>query len=332
MTERTERSEGHEGMPKRHSMTERTERTERSEGHERSEGSKPGVALPQRLPAAGARPRGGGPPWMHAGLPAEKSMNFVPSAKRLFARLRPQYLRLCAVTGLAIVSVTLSVLGPKVLGHATDLIFAGVVGKRLPAGQSLQQVVAHERAAGHGRIADMLAGMDVVPGAGIDFNRVGHVLMLALGLYVLASVLAMLQGLVLNGVVQRTILDLRAEVEDKVHRLPLPYFDNQPRGELLSRVTNDIDNISQSLQQTLSQLLTSLLTVIGVLVMMFVISPVLAVIALVIVPVSIVVTKQIAKRSQKQFIAQWKHTGSLNGQIEEAFTGHELVKVFGRRR
>src|SRR5207248_11493994 len=146
------------------------------------------------------------------------------------------------------------------------------------------------------------------------------------------SLLMWLQGYLLNGVVQATIRRLRADVEDKLNRLPLPYFDSQPRGEILSRVTNDIDNIAQSLQQTLSQLLTSLLTVVGVLVMMFVVSPLLAVIALVAVPLSVVVTKQIAKRSQKQFIAQWTHTGALNGQIEEAFTGHELVKVFGRQR
>ncbi len=178
----------------------------------------------------------------------------------------------------------------------------------------------------------MLARMQVVPGVGIDFTRLGQVLLLALGLYVAASVLLWLQGLLLNTVVQRTVLQLRADVEAKLNRLPLPYFDKQPRGELLSRVTNDIDNISQSLQQTLSQLLTSLLTVVGVLAMMFVISPLLAVIALVAVPLSMMVTKQIAKRSQQQFIAQWKHTGALNGQIEEAFTGHELVKVFGRQR
>ncbi len=292
---------------------------------------KPNGTLPARLPGAGGR-RAGGPPWMNVGQPAEKSMTFLPSAKRLLRRLRPQRLRLLVVIALALVSVTLNVLGPKILGHATDLIFSGVIGKKLPAGLTLQQVVEHERAAGHGRVADMLAKMDVIPGVGINFRTVGYVLLLALCLYIAASVLSALQGLVLNGVVQHTVLELRAEVEEKLNRLPLPYFDDQPRGEILSRVTNDIDNISQSLQQTLSQLLTSLLTIIGVLVMMFVISPLLAVIALVIVPASMVVTGQIAKRSQRQFIAQWTHTGELNAQIEEAFTGHELVKVFGRQR
>ncbi|WP_240742017.1 ABC transporter ATP-binding protein [Micromonospora zingiberis] len=269
---------------------------------------------------------------MSAGMPAERSMNFGPSARRLLGRLRPHRLHLAAVITLAVVSVGLSVIGPKVLGHATDLIFSGVIGQQLPAGTSAEQAVAAARAAGNENFADMLARMDVVPGMGIDFTALGRVLLLALLLYLAASVLMWWQGWLLNGVVQRTVFHLRAEVEEKLNRLPLPYFDRQPRGELLSRVTNDIDNISQSLQQTLSQLLTSLLTVVGVLGMMFWISPLLALVALVAVPLSVLVTGQIAKRSQRRFIAQWTHTGELNGQIEEAFTGHELVKVFGRQR
>ncbi|MGC4761630.1 ABC transporter ATP-binding protein [Micromonospora sp. DT46] len=265
-------------------------------------------------------------------MPAERSMNFGPSARRLLGRLRPQRLQLVAVIALAVLSVGLSVVGPKVLGWATDLIFTGVIGRQLPAGTTADQAVAAARAAGNDNFADMLARMDVVPGEGIDFTALARVLLLALGLYLVASLLMWWQGWLLNGVVQRTVLRLRAEVEEKLNRLPLPYFDRQPRGELLSRVTNDIDNISTSLQQTLSQLLTSLLTVVGVLAMMFWISPLLALVALVAVPVSVVVTTAIAKRSQRQFIAQWEHTGELNGQIEEAFTGHELVKVFGRQR
>ncbi|SCL55172.1 ATP-binding cassette, subfamily B [Micromonospora citrea] len=284
---------------------------------------------PRRLPPGGQR---GGPPWGGAGMPAERSMNFGPSARRLLRRLRPDRLQLVAVVALAVVSVGLSVVGPKVLGWATDLIFTGVIGRQLPAGTTADQAVAAARAAGNDNFADMLARMDVVPGVGVDFAALARVLLLALGLYLAASLLMWWQGWLLNGVVQRTVLRLRADVEDKLNRLPLPYFDRQPRGELLSRVTNDIDNISTSLQQTLSQLLTSLLTVVGVLAMMFWISPLLALVALVAVPVSVVVTGAIAKRSQRQFIAQWTHTGELNGQIEEAFTGHELVKVFGRQR
>jgi ATP-binding cassette subfamily B protein len=269
---------------------------------------------------------------MAAGMPTEKSMNFGPSARRLLGRLRPYRVQLLAILTLALLSVGFSVTGPKILGKATDLIFAGVIGRRLPPGLSTEQAAAGARAAGDDGFADLITRMGVVPGQGIDLGALGRVILLALGLYLAASLLAWWQGWLLNGVVQRTVLKLRADVEDKLNRLPLPYFDKQPRGELLSRVTNDIDNISTSLQQTLSQLLTSLLTVVGVLVMMFVISPLLALVALVAVPLSVLVTQRIAKRSQKQFIAQWRHTGELNAQIEEAFTGHELVKVFGRQR
>jgi len=269
---------------------------------------------------------------MTAGLPAEKSMNFGPSARRLIGRLAPERARVLGVVALAVAGVALSVIGPLLLGHATNIIFAGVLGARLPSGASLQQVVDAARGRGEGNYADLLLRMHVTPGQGIDFGALRNVLLLVLVLYVCASTLNWLSGYVLNDVVQRAVLRLRSDVQHKINRLPLSYFDKQPRGELLSRVTNDIDNVSQSLQQTLSQLLTSLLTVLGVLTMMFVISPVLALIALVAVPVSVIVTRLIAKRSQKQFIAQWTHTGALNAQIEEAFTGHELVTVFGRRR
>ncbi|MGN9807931.1 ABC transporter ATP-binding protein [Micromonospora sp. BQ11] len=265
-------------------------------------------------------------------MPAERSMTFVPSARRLLGRLRPHRAHLVAIVALALLGVGFSVIGPMILGHATDIIFTGVLGRQLPAGTTADEAVAAARADGDASFADMLARMDVVPGVGIDVDALGRVLLLALALYLGASLLMWWQGWLLNGVVQRTVYRLRADVEAKLNRLPLPYFDRQPRGELLSRVTNDIDNISTSLQQTLSQLLTSVLTVVGVLAAMFWISPLLALVALVAVPLSVAVTGQIAKRSQKQFIAQWTHTGELNGHIEEAFTGHELVKVFGRQR
>ncbi|MEV0284613.1 MULTISPECIES: ABC transporter ATP-binding protein [unclassified Kribbella] len=270
-----------------------------------------------------------GPP---GGIPGDKSLDFLPSAKRLLARLRPHRTQVFGVILLAIGSVTLSVLGPKILGRATDIIFAGAIGKGLPSGMSKEQVIEQTRASGNGRLADLLQGIDLIPGVGIDFDALRNVLLLVLCLYAGSFVLSWMQGYILNGIVQRTIFDLRSEVEDKLNRLPLSYFDGAPRGELLSRVTNDIDNISTSLQQTLSQLLTSLLTVIGVVTMMFVVSPLLALIALVTIPISMIVTAAIAKRSQTRFVAQWRHTGALNGQIEEAFTGHELVKVFGRQK
>ena len=276
--------------------------------------------------------RGPGGPMGGVGVPVEKSMTFVPSAKRLLGRLRPERLGLLLVTVLAVLSVAFSVLGPKLLGEGTNLIFEGFISKSLPAGATKAEVLQQLRESGDTDRADLLSGMNLTPGVGIDVRALSMVLLGVLALYVLSSVFSWLQGYLLNGIVQRTVFALRAEVEDKIHRLPLRYFDGIKRGELLSRVTNDIDNVAQSLQQTLSQLLTSLLTVIGVLLMMFLVSPLLALIALVTVPLSVLITTTIAKRSQKLFVAQWKHTGELNGQIEETFTGHSLVKVFGRRK
>ena len=260
----------------------------------------------------------------------EKSINFGPSMRRLLWHLAPERMILLGVILLAVTGIVMSVLGPKILGLATDVIFTGVIGKTLPAGATKQQVVESLRAQGNNTFADMVDRLNVIPGQGIDFSLLGDYLMLALGLYLVSSLFLWWQGYLLNGAVQRSIYTLRNSVEAKLNRLPLRYFDKQTRGELLSRVTNDIDNISQALQQTLSQLLTSLLTVIGVTVMMFVVSPFLALIALVTIPVSILVTSVIGKRSQKLFVSQWKATGELNGHIEEAFTGQSLVKVYGR--
>ncbi len=287
---------------------------------------------PARPAGPPRRGPGGGGPFGGAGMPAEKAMSFGPSAKRLIGRLRPERLGVVLVIVLGTVGVILSVIGPKVLGQATNLIFEGVISAQLPAGVTKAQVIAGLEAKGETTQADMLRGMDLRPGEGIDFSALAVVLGIVLLLYVASSVFMWLQGYVLNGITQRTVLRLRRDVEEKIHRLPLSYFDRMPRGELLSRVTNDIDNVSQSLQQTLSQLLTSLLTVVGVIVMMFVISPVLALVALVAIPVTLVITVLVAKRSQKLFVAQWTHTGTLNAQIEEGYTGHSLVKVFGRHR
>jgi ATP-binding cassette subfamily B multidrug efflux pump len=277
--------------------------------------------MPMRGPAA----------MMSAGMPAEKSLDFWPSAKRLLRRLGPERISVFGVLALTVTAVSLSVVGPKILGHATNLIFAGVIGRRLPPGLTQQQAIEAARARGENSYADLLSGMKVTPGQGIDFSALSHVLLLVLCLYVTASILMWLQGYVLNGVVQRTVLELRSEVEDKLHRLPLSYFDTKPRGELLSRVTNDIDNVQQTMQQTFSQLLNSLLTLIGVLAMMLWISPLLALVALVSVPLSILVTRLIAKRSQPLFVEQWAQTGRLNAHIEETYTGHALVRVFGHQ-
>ncbi|MFC1429546.1 ABC transporter ATP-binding protein [Streptacidiphilus sp. N1-3] len=273
-----------------------------------------------------------GPGRMMAGGPVEKSMNFKASGKRVLGLLRPERALLGVAVLLALGSVTLSVIGPKILGHATDLILAGVFGRTLTHGATQADAVAHLRQSGHGNQADLLAGMQHVrPGQGIDFHAVGGVLLWVLGIYLLAGLCGILQARLMNRALQRAVKRLRGSVEDKIARLPLSYFDQQPRGEVLSRVTNDIDNIGQTLQQTLSQILVSLLTIVGVLTMMFYISWLLALIALISVPASIVVAAKVGKRAQPQFVAQWKTTGKLNAHIEEMYSGHALVKVFGRQ-
>jgi ATP-binding cassette, subfamily B, multidrug efflux pump len=291
------------------------------------------VTTTQQAPVRRPQPGGFGPARMMAmGQPAEKPLNFKASSRRLLGLLRPDRALLALILALGITSVTLSVIGPKVLGRATDIIFAGVIGQRIPAGVTKEQAVAGLRARGQGRLADMLSSMDVVPGHGIDFTALGHVLLWVLAIYLLAAVFGILQFRLTTVIVQRAIFRLREQVQTKLSRLPLKYFDDQPRGEVLSRATNDTDNIAQSLQQTLSQLVTSVLTVVGVLAVMLWISPLLAVIALVTIPLSVFVTMRIGKRSQPQFVKQWASTGRLNGHIEEMFTGHMLVKAFGRRR
>ncbi len=262
----------------------------------------------------------------------QKAHDFRASGRRLLGLLRPARWRAVAVLLLAAGSVASVAVGPWLLGRATDIVFNGFIGKQLPEGTTQADAVAAVEARGDDQLAGFLRGLDLVPGQGVDFGAVGQVLLLVLAIYVVGQVLGWLQGWLVNDVVQETVRRMRSDVEEKIHRLPLAYFDRQPRGELLSRVTNDIDNVAQNLQQTMSQLLTSLMLVVGVLGMMFWVSPLLALIALVSVPLAMILTARIMKRSQKQFINQWRQTGRLNGQIEEAISGHALVTVFGRRK
>jgi ATP-binding cassette subfamily B multidrug efflux pump len=256
----------------------------------------PHETVVHRRPAAPPGPAGR---MATMGMPAERSENFNESTRRLLRRLRPERAGATLVIALALLSVSLAVLGPKILGRATNVVFDGLRGKE--------------------------------GAAGIDFGKLHRVLLFALALYVTSTVLQFIQSYVLAGVVQRTMQRMRADVEDKLNRLPLSYVDRQPRGDLLSRVTNDIDNVAQSLQQTLSMMLTSVLQLVGVLVMMFVISWELALVALVTIPLSLLTIRFITARSRHRFMAQWRHTGILNAQVEEAFTGHALVKVFGQQ-
>lgn len=290
--------------------------------------SGPGPGMGGSRPLRGP---GGGGPMGFASMPAAKSRDFRRSFRRLLGELAPERILVAVVMGLAVASVVLAILGPKILGNATNLIFEGVVGRQFPAGLTKDQAVAALRASGQGNLADMLASMDVVPGRGVDFGALGAILLLVAGIYAASSIFSWAQGYLMAGVTQRTVYRLRRRVDEKLGRLPLAYFDRESRGDVLSRVTNDIDNISQTLQQSLTQLITAVFTVIGVLVMMLWISPLLAVISVLVVPASIVVTVLIAGRSQQQFAAQWERTGTLNGQVEEMHTGHAIVKAFGRQ-
>jgi ATP-binding cassette subfamily B protein len=269
---------------------------------------------------------------MGMGMPPAKARDFRASARRLFGRLRPEAPRIVLVLVLAVISVLFAIVGPKILGEAVNRIFVGTISAQLPAGASTDQIVAGLRAQGQDQLAEMLGSMALTPGQGIDFSALGTILGILVVVYVLSSVFSWLQGYIMAGVTQRTVYRLRAEVDLKLGTLPLRYVDGHPRGDLLSRVTNDIDNIGQSLQQSLTQLITSLLTIVGVLVIMLTISPILAAISLLAVPVSLAATLVIVRRSQAQFVAQWASTGALNGHVEEMHTGHAIVKVFGRQR
>ncbi|MGY4649304.1 ABC transporter ATP-binding protein [Mycobacterium sp. URHB0021] len=263
--------------------------------------------------------------------PTQRSRDFRGSAIRLLKRLTPQRGLTSLVLLLAIAGIAIGVIGPRILGHATDLLFNGVIGRQLPMGLTKEQAVEAARARGDGTFADLLSGMNVVPGRGVDFDAIGRTLLLAFGLYLLAALLVWLQARILIVAVQRTMVALRSDVEDKVHRLPLRYFDSRQRGEVLSRLTNDVDNIQTSLSMTISQLLTSLLTVVAVLVMMLTISPLLTLLTVVTVPLSLLVTRAIARRSQRLFVEQWANTGKLNAHIEETYSGFTVVKTFGHR-
>ncbi|MCM4078433.1 ABC transporter ATP-binding protein/permease [Actinoplanes sp. TRM88002] len=263
--------------------------------------------------------------------PTEKLQDFKGSTKRLLGLLKPQRLLVVVVMVAGAISVALSVLGPYLLGRATDVIFAGFIGNMVDGDVTKAEAIAALRAGGENTQADLLGAIDFTPGQGIDFDRLARVLMWVAVIYVFAWLFGVLQGRITATVVQTAVYRLREQVEAKLARLPLSYFDQQPRGEVLSRATNDTDNIAQTLQQTFAQLTTALLTIIGVLGAMFWISPLLALIALITVPVSFFVTTAVGKRSQPNFVAQWATTGKLNGHIEEMFTGHSLVKVFGRQ-
>lgn len=265
------------------------------------------------------------------GAPTTRAANFWPTALRLARRMGPQRRLVAAVISLSLGGIALGVAGPRILGHATDLVFNGIIGRSLPAGITKAQAVEQARAAGRGTYAEMLSRMDLVPGAGVDFAAVARTLALAMGLYLIAALMVWTQARLLNVILQRTMRALRRDVEDKLHRLPLRYFDTQRRGELLSRVTNDVDNTATSVSMTVSQLFSSVLTVLVVLAMMLSISPLLALITVAGVPVTLLAVRSITRRSQRLFAAQWAATGRLNAHLEETYSGFTLVRTFGHR-
>jgi ATP-binding cassette, subfamily B, fatty acid transporter len=276
------------------------------------------VSAPAETPLRGAAPNA-------------RSRNFTGSVLRLVRRLAPQRRLVAMVMMLGITGTVIGVVVPRILGHATDLLFNGVIGRGLPAGLTKEQAMAAARQRGDNAFADLLSGMNVVPGKGVDFAAVGRTLGLALTLYLVVALLLWVQARMLNVIVQRAMVALRSDIEDKVHRLPLAFFDGRQRGELLSRVTNDVDNLQTSLSITISQLLTLLLTVVAVLAMMLSISPLLTLITLLTVPVSLLATRAIARRSKRLFVAQWTRTGRLNAHIEETYSGFTVVKTFGHQ-
>jgi ATP-binding cassette subfamily B multidrug efflux pump len=259
-----------------------------------------------------------------------KAADFGVSFRRLIGLLRPHAFAFAFVSLLGTISVVLTVAAPRVLGEATNIIFEGFISAQLPAGSSKAEAVEALRAAGQNDLANLVGAMQITPGEGVDFARLTQVLVLVLALYIVASVLGWLQGYVINVIMVRTMWRLRQSVEAKINRMPLSYFDKVQRGDLLSRVTNDIDNITQTMQQSLSGALTAVLTVVGVLIMMFSISWQLALVALVSLPLMAVIFGIIGPKSQKAFGIQWRKMGLLNARVEESFSGHALVKVFGR--
>ncbi len=253
------------------------------------------------------------------------------TTRRLFGLLRPYRGKLVLVGLLSAASIGLNLLGPILLGKATDLVFTGLVSRTLPAGATEEQVLAELRAQGKETLANVISTVDVVPGQGVDFGTLGQLLSLILGLYLVGSLFMLVQGWVVTNIVQHAVFRLREDIDAKLTRLPLSYFDRNPRGEVLSRVSNDVDNLQRTVQLSIGQMLTSVVSVVGVLAIMLVISVELAVLVLICVPVALVLAAWISKRAMPKFAEQWQSTGTLSAHVEEMYSGHALITAFGRQ-
>ena len=266
-----------------------------------------------------------------AALSVEKAKDFRGTLKRLIAYLKPQAIPLLLVVIFTTLSVIFTIFAPKIIGEATNELFEGIMSKQLPAGMTKDQAISELRSRGQDQLAEMISAMDVTPGKGVDFNALLHILIILLIVYLIAAFFQWLQQYTMAGITQNTVYRLRQDVDSKLARLPLKYYDNHPHGDILSRVTNDIDNIAHTLQQSITQVVHAVAVVIGVLIMMFSISPLLSWISLIIIPLSLLVTMLVIRRSQKYFIAQWDSTGALNAHVEESFTGHNIIEVFNQQ-
>lgn len=271
-----------------------------------------------KRPAGGMGHRGGGPMGSFAGGPVAKAKDFKGTLKRLLGYLKPQRTKFILVFVFAIFSTIFTIVGPKISGWAITRLVDGVVAKFTALSQNQALLKA-------GKAAN-------IPIPGIDSSYIGNVLLLLLGLYLVSTLFGFLQQYIMAGVAQKTVYSLRKDVEDKLSRLPLKFFDSRTHGEILSRVTNDVDNIATTLQQSLTQLITSIVTIVGIIIMMLTISPLMTLVVVLTLPLYILVTAFIAKRSQKYFASQQKEIGELNGHVEEMYTGHKIVKSFGRER
>ena len=265
------------------------------------------------------------------GGPPRKAKAFWPSAIRLFKTFGAHPIGMAFVFAMILIAVIFNVWAPNVLGDAMNVIFGGVVSAQMPEGATATQVIDGLRASGQEQIADMLSGMEFVPGAGIAFGELARPIAIVLGMYVIAQLFMWLQGRLLNDIVMKIVYQLRQDIERKVNHLPLKYFDKRQRGDILSRTTNDVDNVQAALQQAFTSLVYCILTVIGIVAMMFYLSWQMALIALIALPLSGLVVGIVGTKSQKLFADQWRNTGRLNGTIEESFTGHEIITAFGRQ-
>jgi ATP-binding cassette subfamily B protein len=266
-----------------------------------------------------------------AAVSVERAKDFWGTLRRLVAYLKPQALAIIFVIIFTILSVVFTVSAPKIIGKATNVLFEGIVSKQLSANMTKDQIIADLKDKGQDQLAEMISAMDVTPGKGIDFVALQNILITLLGIYLSAAFFQWLQQYTMAGVAQRTVYKLRKDVDSKLAKLPLKYYDNHSHGDILSRVTNDVDNIAHTLQLSITQLVHALAVLVGVIIMMFSISPVLSWISLTIIPLSLLITMFIIRRSQKYFIAQWDSTGSLNGHIEETFTGHTVIEAYNQQ-